>query len=242
MDKKFKIIALSFALLFSLISSSGGFDNNPNFDESTTDNKTDQRPYTHENAMNPIGEGGYYGGHDTITGEGMLLKKEVHKNDTDGGERFKTWADTESLPNLRTGAHDEDSTKKLGVSVPPWAPDPPIGPNGGGDFFDHFYNPETEEGIWLPGAQPATKRAMDYLKEIMRRTGCGPDAISKLSPTDKQKVYDYFGRIEHLIEDMGIPSHTKNDIHIATEPFEKYVNDHWDEIVNSDTFKNNVTV
>ncbi len=236
MKKSIVKVLFPITLILSIISLSRGFDNNANF-KNPQKREQGQREYTHENAAKPVNEGGYYGGHDTLASEAMGLKKEVHKNDADGGTKFNNFAN-ESLPNLRTGAHDEDSTKKLGVPVS----DPPIGPNGWGDFFDHFYNPETEKGIWPPGAQPATKRAMDYLKEIMQKTGCGPDAISKLSPTDKQKVYDYFGRIEHPINDMGMPSHTKNDIHVATEPFEKYVNDHWDEIVNSDAFKNNVTV
>jgi hypothetical protein len=237
MGKRISLIT-PLIVVFLLASLSGGFDNNANF-KNPDKREEGQREYTHENSTKPVGQGGYYGGHDTLTSEGMLLKKEVHKNDADGGTKFNTFA-SESIPNLRTGAHDEDSTKKCGVSVPPWKPDPPIGTNGWGDFFDHFYNPETEEGIRL--GQPATKRAMDYLKEIMKKTGCSPAAIGKLSEEDKRKVYDYFGRIEHLIEDMGMPSHTKNDIHLTEEPFEKYVNDHWDDILNSDAFKEKVTV
>jgi hypothetical protein len=235
--RKTPTIIISLILIFSLVPSTGGFDNNANF-RNPQKREEGQREYTHDNATKPISEGGYYGGHDTITAEGVLLKEQVHKRtDADGGADFRKRTVEGALPNLRTGAHDEDSTKAKGI-LP--LSDAPIGPNGLGDFFDHFFNPNTEKG--LPGAQPATKRAFDYLRAIMQKTGCGPEAISKLSPTDRQKVYDYFGRIEHLIEDMGMPSHTKNDIHILEEPFEKYVNDHWDEIVNSNAFKDHVTV
>jgi len=66
----------------------------------------------------------------------------------------------------------------------------------------------------------------------------------KKNPLDKsarERLYDYFGRIMHLLQDMATPSHTKNDIHVFTKPYENYVNDHWNDIVNSDAFKNTVT-
>ncbi len=242
--KKVKKIIIVLVLFLSLISSSEGFDSNANRVNPSDPNDRRQREYTRDNASLPLGQGGYYGGHDTITAEGLLLKEQVHKQtDGDGGSRFIEEFSSKALPYLRTGAHDEDTNKYLN----PILNDPPIGPNGWGDFFNHFYDPNTGEGlsvggVRVPGSQPATQRAMDYLKEIMQRTGCSPNAISKLSLGDRQRVYDYFGRILHLIEDMGVPSHTKNDIHIATEPFEKYVNDNWNQVINSEAFKGKVTV
>jgi hypothetical protein len=143
MGKPIYGIILSLIMLFSLAPSSGAFDSNANKDETTPDLK-DQRGYTRENAAKPLGQGGYYGGHDTITAEGMLVKKEVHRSDPDSGERFNTWADRDALPHLRTGAHDEDSTKILWKYL---GSEAPIGNNGDGDFFDHFYNPNTEKGL-----------------------------------------------------------------------------------------------
>jgi len=64
------------------------------------------------------------GGHDALTREGMSLKKEVHEGDPDGGDKFRTWADEQSLPSFLTGAHDEDSTKTLGGY---WGSEKPIG-------------------------------------------------------------------------------------------------------------------
>ncbi len=215
-----------------------GFDNNANRINPDDLKDKRQREYTYENATQPISKGGYYGGHDTLTLEAMGLKKEVHKNDTDNGTKFNSFSN-ESIPNLRTGAHDEDSTKAGLLYI---GSEPPLGPNGNGDFFDHFYNPDTGKGLSALKGQPATKRAMDYLKAAIQKTGCSSNTISKLSQTDKQKAYDYFGRILHLIQDMGVPSHTKDDIHITTEPFEKYVGEHWDRIISSDAFKNEVTV
>ncbi|OGP93389.1 MAG: hypothetical protein A2157_17995 [Deltaproteobacteria bacterium RBG_16_47_11] len=233
MGKRIYAIIFSLIALFCFVSSSGGFESNANKDE-TTPNPNDQRPYTRDNAVKPLGQGGYHGGHDTITAEGMLLKKGVHRSDPDSGEKFNTWADREALPDLRTGAHDEDTSLQLNGFLN----DPPIGPNGWGDFFQHFYNPDSGTGlknVW----NPATKKAKDYISGVKIML-----CKIKNNPLDKnarERLYDFLGRIMHLLQDMATPSHTKNDIHVFTKPFESYVNDHWNDIINSDAFKNTVT-
>ncbi|MGB9715961.1 MAG: hypothetical protein ACPL1G_06105 [Thermodesulfovibrionales bacterium] len=144
-------IVFSFALVISLISSSEGFDNNPNWVD-PKDKSKGQKEYTRGKAV----QGEYFGGHDTLTAEGMLLKKEVHK----GEKPFEDFADI-SLPSLRAGAHDEDTNKWLNWYIN----DPPIGPNGWGNFFQHFYNPNTGKG--LKGfCNSAIQRSKDYSREI----------------------------------------------------------------------------
>ncbi len=216
-------------LVFSLVSTSGGFDSNANFKNPNDPKDKSQRDYIRENATKPLGQGGYYGGHDTITAEGMMLKKKVHE----GNKTFEDFAE-QALSSLRAGAHDEDSTKSLGMYI---KSDPPIGINKEGNFYQHFLDPDTGKGLAFFNS--ALERARDYDRTIRSIMGCKP--INKLSEIEQRKIYDNFGRILHLIEDMGIPSHTKADPHVA-EPFEKYVNDHWDEIVNSDYFRDGVTV
>jgi hypothetical protein len=229
--RKATTIIISFILIFSLVSSSGGFDSNKeNFDPTTKE----PIAYTAEN----INSGKIKGGHDTITAEGMLLKEQVHqRTDADGGIDFRNKMVRDALPNLRTGAHDEDSTKTFGIPLS----DPPIGPNGWGNFFEHFYTP-FEPGVgsglnyWW---NPATQRARDYIKEV-KKLFC-KQKKTPLTDEEKKKLYDLFGRISHLLQDMAMPSHTKNDIHVFIKPFEDYVNNHWNDIVNSDVFKSAVT-
>jgi sugar lactone lactonase YvrE len=234
MAKKISATLIALVLFFSLLSLSAGFESKLGR-KGITNDVSDLRDYTRENATKPVAEGGYYGGHDTITAEGMLLKEQVHKQtDADGGTRFIEEFSTKSLPLLRTGAHDEDTSLQLNRFLN----DPPIGPNGWGDFFQHFYNPDSGTGlkdVW----NPATQKARDYISGIKIML-----CKIKNNPSDsnaKEKLYDYLGRIMHLLQDMALPSHTKNDIHVFTKPFENYVNDHWDSIVNSDAFKNAVT-
>jgi uncharacterized membrane protein len=233
MAKRINIILFSFVLAILLVSSLEGFFTDANRVNPNNPNDTRQRDYTRENSIKPVGEGGYYGGHDTITAEGMLLKKEVHK----GEKPFEDFADT-ALSNLRTGAHDEDSTKLLGIPMQGY--EPPMGPNGSGNYFQHYYNPDDGQGYSLTHSNSAVQRAMDYNTEIRRKIGCPPGGIGNLSTEDKQKIYDLFGRSLHLLQDMAHPSHTNDSGHINA-PFEEYLNNHWGEIVNSKEIKEAVT-
>jgi DNA-binding beta-propeller fold protein YncE len=239
MSRRSLSVVFSLILILSMVSLTSGFDNNANRVNPDDPNDTRQRPYTRENAVKPLGEGGYFGGHDTITAEGMLLKKKVHQQtDLDGGEDFKEWADELALPFLRIGVHDEDSTKLFGI-IP--LNESPIVKGENGNYFQHFYDPRDEKGlkgVW----KSALQRAGEYALEIYKIIGCSPDGVSGLSNEEKSKVYRLFGHILHLIEDMGNPAHTKDDIHVFTKTFEDYVKEHWADIVNSDAFKEGVTV
>jgi len=104
MGKRLFMIFISFAFSLSLVSSSGGFGSDANKDESTA-TPNDQRPYTRENAQKPLGQGGYNGGHDTISAEGMMLKEQVHQQtDSDSGAAFRKEMVGGALPNLRKRA------------------------------------------------------------------------------------------------------------------------------------------
>lgn len=178
---------------------------------------------------------GYFlGGHDTITAEGMLLKKQVHSGDG----RFQQWADREAGLPLRIGAHDEDTNQPLNFILQ----DPPLGPNGWGDFYRHFYDSRLgDDGENAIGPQ-ATKAVKDYLQKIRDLTHCTSKGFESLSAGDKSRVYDYLGRIAHLYQDMFCPSHVRVESHPFHNPYERYINDRWGEIVRSTSFQDRVTI
>ncbi|MGB9700379.1 MAG: hypothetical protein ACPL5I_13465, partial [Thermodesulfobacteriota bacterium] len=109
---------------------------------------------------------------------------------------------------------------------------------GWGNFFHHFYNPSTKKGF-KRYFKSSLERAKGYSDQIWQMV-CGPKG-GNLSDSEKRKVYYYFGRILHLLQDMAVPSHTKDDTHVFKKDFESYVNNHWREIVNADSFKERLT-
>ena len=85
MCKRITAFLFSLVLVLTLVSPSRGFDaNTENFILNQITDKKEPLPYTPQN----IQSGLIKGGHDTLTAEGMELKKKVHQNNSD----FQTWA------------------------------------------------------------------------------------------------------------------------------------------------------
>lgn len=96
--------------------------------------------------------------------------------------------------------------------------------NQWGNFFEHFYNPQTSAGlghILTKGSnRKAITRAKDYEKFI-KAFICATKTrkYDDLSPIAKTYVNDYFGRIQHLMEGMGVSYHTKLEPPLACKTY-----------------------
>jgi uncharacterized membrane protein/streptogramin lyase len=180
------------------------------------------------------------GGHAVITAVATNLKEQVHNN-----PEFRAWltgsgGDVPALQFFQFGAHDEDSTL-------PW--DPRNGPNGfEGGWLNHFYGPISKLGLFMARGISAPDAASRYVNKIKSHF-CTPGTFKNLLPGEKAKVYDYAGRIMHLIQDMSSPPHVKGGfsqgeyLHgVFGSVFENYVRDNWDSITDSQLFKQKVTV
>ena len=225
MLKKITTIVLSLFILLFLTSSVWGFESNANKLNPSNEKDTRLREYTPENAAKPLGQGGYHGGHDTIMNEAAILKKGVHSGADKG--KFEEFID-KALPNLRTGAHDEDS-KKWGA----WyiGGEKPIGPNGDGDYTKHFFDRATGKG-WY-GSDSAATQAKNYMFRMYNVLGC--KELCALPMHEQKKVFDYIGRIGHLIADMAVPEHHSHNFHGAKSWngwVEDYSPNNWNDIVN----------
>jgi hypothetical protein len=179
------------------------------------------------------------GNHQTVIQEAAALKNGVHaETDNDNGEEFSKWLfdteieDDESvLDILLDGVEDEDNM---------WYDLTPLeGVNGDGNYFQHF---RRKDGKGLLGAwASALERARDNYLDDIDRLSCETDQSGNLSPRTKRQIYDYFGRIMHLLQDMFVPAHARNDIHVFWETFEDYINNNWSDIVSSDWYNNAVS-
>jgi sugar lactone lactonase YvrE len=182
------------------------------------------------------------GGHLTITDKAAQLRLEASSD-----KKFQDWIKYEALPYFLTGTHDEDCTKYGSKNDNDGNPIPDNcrlqGPNSNqwGNFFEHFYNPQTGAGlghVFIGQYRTAIARAKDYEK-IIKAFICATRSgkYDDLSPVAKTYVNDYFGRIQHLIEDMGVSYHTKLEPHWPIKPIEDYVKNNWDTIVTSKLFE-----
>ena len=178
------------------------------------------------------------GGHITLSQEAMAIEIDVHSGVADF-ERWAKEAMTGSLGNLLTGAYDEDCTpinpsamRELPIDGK-W----PVGPNGWGNFFEHFFNPRT--GAGLGSNRTAIARAEEYERKI-KSFICGSSPVMTNSLNHpKRKSMTTSVESKHLLQDMGISYHTKLEIHPfkADKPIEHYVETNWEVIKASDLFK-----
>lgn len=147
--------------------------------------------------------------HEAITDEAATLKIEIHRDE----EAFRDWLDPDresALKYFLTGVHDEDcmTINKGAMREISYNGERPKGPNGWGDVFQHFYDPHTGRGLW--DNHSALHRAKSY-ETVVKNLVCRSSKAKydDLTAGDKARVNDYFGRILHLIEDMGVSYHTR---------------------------------
>ena len=157
------------------------------------------------------------GGHPLITKQAISIKEQVHKGDEDFKKKI---LDQSGLIIQGTVEADKPAAKTR----------------------THFYDPRT--GIGFLGIYPsALQKGVDNVNNI-RRLLCAikRDPISgDLSSMRMEGIQNLKGETLHLLQDMACPSHTTDDNHALRHNFEKHINDHWEQIVNSQAFKDAVT-
>ncbi len=149
------------------------------------------------------------------------------------------WQETEILRYFLTGAFDEDCTpiNRTAMQELPLDGEWPIGPNGWGNFFEHFFNPRT--GAGLGSNRTAIARAEKYERKIIDLICSTHTRYDQLDELSRKKVNDYFGRLMHLLQDMGMSYHAKLEIHPFKwdKPLEHYVETNWETIKDSDLYE-----
>lgn len=62
-------------------------------------------------------------------------------------------------------------------------------------------------------------------------------ALYKYIIGDKNSAFESLGHVLHLLEDMAVPAHTRNDHHLSGDPYEKYVSENLSNNINIDGLK-----
>lgn len=88
-------------------------------------------------------------------------------------------------------------------------------------YANHFYNPETGDGLYFLGAQASAK---DWAQDQSSVTG-NFDVKTILLDYENdnyERAFTGLGHILHLIEDMSVPAHTRLDAHEEGDPYEAW--------------------
>ncbi len=97
-------------------------------------------------------------------------------------------------------------------------------------YINHFYDPVHGQG-WLNGYVLALTaldwaQSPNYQKLFIQGDQSWQKAIASYSKGDKQSSFIALGHVLHLIEDVSVPEHTRNDTHIPyinESPYEDWV-------------------
>ena len=89
-------------------------------------------------------------------------------------------------------------------------------------WMNHFYNPITGNGLW--GFSSAKDWSREDIKQLFYPKGnqTWQKAISSYAKGDKKEAFIALGHILHLIEDMSVPAHTRDDAHPEGDPYESW--------------------
>ncbi len=94
--------------------------------------------------------------------------------------------------------------------------------------LNHFYNPLSGAGLTVEGLKvgyPTSEWAVNKNEQAEPLFGGSftwPEALAAKQAGDEAKAYAALGHILHLLEDMGMPAHTRNDQHVNGDGFEAW--------------------
>jgi len=100
-------------------------------------------------------------------------------------------------------------------------------------WYNHFYDPVYGRGIWFDDEK---KTALSWVTDPFFQAGFSlGDNSWQRAQSDFQKgeralALRELGHTLHLITDMAVPAHTRDDIHPAGDSYEQYVKNNWTKI------------
>jgi len=113
-------------------------------------------------------------------------------------------------------------------------------------YLNHFYNPVTGKGLdgWDQigklNLKVQGKSAKEWAKSQNSNTGDYSEAaiLKNYQDGNLMRAYQGIGHIIHLIQDMAVPAHTRNDPHGMGDPYEKWAEQYATINPNKLTFLN----
>ncbi len=118
------------------------------------------------------------------------------------------------------GVYEQSKAKQLTKQQRDWIVEGTIAEDTLPRFRNHFYNPQTGEGLNDGGFSGIS--AKEWLMD--QSSVSGDYSVSKILENykngNKKRAYQGVGHALHLIQDMANPAHTRNDSHVEGGAYE----------------------
>lgn len=100
-------------------------------------------------------------------------------------------------------------------------------------WYNHFFDPLNDRGIWF-GKQYASAKVWSKTSKLQNDYALGDQswnrALYEYSRNKKDNALIALGHVVHLLSDMAVPAHTRDDIHPSGDSYEQFVKKNWDSI------------
>src|SRR3989339_150699 len=97
-------------------------------------------------------------------------------------------------------------------------------------WMNHFFDPTTGKGVWYGYTQMNAKKWAQSPSEQEKYTlgdYSWQRAIYDYQHNNKKEALIGLGHVIHLVSDMSVPAHTRNDPHETGDAYEQFVKYNW---------------
>ncbi len=97
-------------------------------------------------------------------------------------------------------------------------------------WLNHFYDPVYNHGIWF-GKQQLSAKEWYNNPSAQKNFSLGDytwgRALAELKDGNEKEAFKGLGHLIHLLSDMTVPAHTRNDIHVVGDSYEQFLKYNW---------------
>jgi len=102
-------------------------------------------------------------------------------------------------------------------------------------WYNHFYDPIYNRGVWFRNDYESAKEwsnDSEVQKDFSLGDNSWPRAIVDFQDNNRALAMRELGHTIHLISDMFVPAHTRDDIHPAGDSYEQFVKNNWSTVAD----------
>ncbi|MFA5175273.1 MAG: hypothetical protein WC430_02495, partial [Patescibacteria group bacterium] len=105
-------------------------------------------------------------------------------------------------------------------------------------WMNHFYDPVHEKGLVFSGVTYTSAKNWANSPFTQTNYALGDKswqrALDDIKKGDRKNAFKELGHTLHLIADMSVPAHTRNDVHaVPKDSFEEFVKNNWNSIAKN---------
>jgi endonuclease YncB( thermonuclease family) len=135
------------------------------------------------------------------------------------------WDNAKTHPDLSRFAaewYNDDAELQLSAQQIMWIEQGSINEDADPRYLNHYYNPQSGQG--LDDELMMGMSAKEWARKQNSATGDYSESaiFYNYRQGNYRRAYEGIGHIIHLIQDMAVPAHTRNDSHPEGDPFEKW--------------------